>query len=117
MDLVGFDPNRIVKIVDAKTGKPNPRDRTQFRIYLHALPLVRPEFAGHQLMGELVYRDGIRKVVRPIPGFTEMLEHFADILGGAVAPPRVPSTQDCRFCPARQVCPDRIVPDLDDVPF
>jgi hypothetical protein len=97
-------------ICDAKTGQVRSSDNAQVMIYMWAVQASN-RFPGVDFTGRVVYRDSVVEI--PI---TAISENFKASLYGLVRrisaespPPKVPSTQECRFCQiAKTECPERV---------
>lgn len=103
----------LVLVVDGKTGSERESDIWQVLLYLRALPKCRTDLVGVRLEGEVQYkRDDNRVAVTPDEWTPDRVEHVTSLIrlvGGSQAPPRVPSSHECRQCnigPAD--CPVRI---------
>ena len=109
-DLVVTDGDEVT-VYDAKTGQPRLSDRIQVMLYMHFLPLARPELLGKRIAGAIKYKD--HEVPIPLDSivgeFEEQIDYFLAIVTQASPPVRTPSERECGWCnigPAD--CPDRI---------
>lgn len=123
-DIVAIDDDAgTFRVVDCKTGRRRDSDVAQVLIYMLMLPNVRPDLQGLEPVGEVCYSDGLYDV--PPRGLDDAFrDRFRDLMqriGSDVAPPHVPSWQECRYCniPGSECSarvdekPDRPVP-VDD---
>ena len=109
-DLIGLSGSTAV-VVDVKTGQPSPSHSTQVLIYMYALEKYDSRFSDFSLEGRVVYSD--HDVCIPAGSVTE---NFISNLGGLmrrlssdVPAVKVPSEQECAFCPITIVdCQERI---------
>lgn len=106
-DVVAIKPG-VVRIDDAKTGKPRDSDYWQVAIYGMLLPLVDESISELVVYGNVVYKDRVRPVgpadiVRAQPLIVDRIKRTA----ADVPPPRTPSANECAFCDVAD-CPDRI---------
>ena len=99
-DLIGLSGSTAV-VVDVKTGQPSPSHSTQVLIYMYALEKYDSRFSDFSLEGRVVYSD--HDVCIPAGSVTE---NFISNLGGLmrrlssdVPAVKVPSEQECAFCP------------------
>jgi hypothetical protein len=98
----------VVRIDDAKTGKPRDSDFWQVAIYGMLLPLVDESLSELVVSGNVVYKDRIR-VVTP----AQILESKDAIVAqiqrtaSATIPLRRPSASECAFCDVAS-CTDRV---------
>ena len=109
-DLIGLSGSTAV-VVDVKTGQPSPSHSTQVLIYMYALEKYDSRFSDFSLEGRVVYLD--HDVCIPAGSVTE---NFISNLGGLmrrlssdVPAVKVPSEQECAFCPITiEDCQERI---------
>ena len=109
-DLIGLSGSTAV-VVDVKTGQPSPSHSTQVLIYMYALEKYDSRFSDFSLEGRVVYSD--HDVCIPAGSVTE---NFISNLGGLmrrlssdVPAVKVPSEQECAFCPITiEDCQERI---------
>ncbi len=113
-DLVVTRDNEVV-VVDVKVGQPNASHAAQVMAYMYALPrAMKSRFRGAVFSGQIVYPDGPVDV----PGsavddeFVAALGGLVRALGSAQPPRKVPSWNECRFCPiGARDCPERVAVD------
>jgi hypothetical protein len=106
-DLVSESDEAVV-IDDCKTGKEREKDYWQVVIYGILLPLVRPQFKGKTIVGNVLYRKRQREISHQ--DFRRSRDHVVQQIqrtAGAVEPKRTPSASECRFCDIAD-CPERI---------
>lgn len=107
-DIVAMkSQKKHIKIIDEKSGKERASDVWQVLLYMFSLPLVWAK--EWTIEGEVEYKNN-----KYLPVTNAMLDQKAKdniigllgIVGGSVAPARVPSANECRFCDVLN-CPDR----------
>ena len=103
-------------VLDVKTGKVHDWHAQQVLLPMAFLP--RSDLDEHRearFRGRLVYQDGqVKELHRGQAADTyERLPYFLDILAGPEEQAfRVPSEQECRYCPISSAhCPERLAPD------
>ncbi len=103
-------------IIDVKTGRPKASDPTQVMIYMWAVPLALQQYKGMVFDGRVAYAD--HEV--PIPtsavddSFAANLSALIRKVSGSEPPRRVPSVDDCKFCPiAQSECDVRVEVESD----
>lgn len=91
----------VLRIVDAKTGKPKSSDWWQVLIYMTVLPMVRPAAETTlTIEGEVAYGDHV-KPVAPEELTEQRREQIYAALracGADARPAAVPSKFECDFC-------------------
>lgn len=98
----------VVRIDDAKTGKPRDGDFWQVAIYGLLLPQVDEAISELVICGHVVYRDRVRFITP-----AQIVEAQKSIIAqihrtSATTPPaRRPSASECAFCDIAD-CPDRV---------
>jgi CRISPR/Cas system-associated exonuclease Cas4 (RecB family) len=97
-DLIGL--NGKGTICEVKTGQPKPSDHTQTMIYMWAIPLALPKYAGVKFDGLVVYPDHeVRIPAESVDAtFVENLAGLIKRVSAEAQARRVPSTDECRFC-------------------
>lgn len=115
-DLIGINGKGTV--YDVKTGQPKPSDHVQVMIYMWAVPLAFPKYAGVKFDGLVVYPD--HEV--PIPAESvdaAFIARTADLIKrlSVDAPPRrAPSAGECTFCDLTlKDCPDRVEAESEEL--
>lgn len=111
-DLVGRRPG-LALVVDGKTGRERESDFWQVLFYLYALPKEFPDLRERTLEGEIQYKRGDQRMtVTPAELTPERMGQIVDlirVIGGPVAPPRVPSAYECKTCNiGPKDCPVRV---------
>jgi hypothetical protein len=98
------------RVIDCKTGKRRDSDGWQVCVYLYALPHAHPAITkGHQLTGEVQYRDGSVFLPALEPSSRAHLLQLLTRLGDPTPPGKVPSASECRCCPLpADECPERV---------
>lgn len=113
-DLLAFRDDDAI-VLDVKTGRAHDWHEQQVLLPMSLLPRSDlAEYEDARFRGRLVYEDGL---VRDFPArqaedVFEQLPYFLDILAGPEEEAhRVPSREECRFCPISGAhCPERIEP-------
>ena len=85
-------------------------------IYMYAMPKTRSQFKDARIAGEIIYPTHIGRVPRGgvDQGFIHHMGALIRRAAGGKPPPRVPSTQECRFCDIGPAdCPERVDVDLE----
>jgi hypothetical protein len=100
-------------ILDAKTGRPWEADVVQVMIYMWAVPQCFDEYQGVTFRGRLLYKNG-KEVTIPAEqvdeAFERKLVRLIEKVGGSKPLRKVPSADECRFCPiSRKECPERVL--------
>ena len=103
-------------IIDVKTGQPRGSDHVQVMIYMWAVPRALQQYKGMGFEGKVVYAD--HEVSIPASAvddaFTTNLSELIRKVSASAPPRRVPSADDCRFCPiARSECAVRVEVESD----
>jgi hypothetical protein len=109
-DLVATRSGRAI-VVDCKSGMRHAEHLAQVMIYMAVLPFVRLDLSNRPIEGLLQYRDGELLIPAEAvnPDFRARLRSTIHLVGGADAPSRAPSIQECRFCPiGAQDCSNRV---------
>jgi RecB family exonuclease len=118
-DLVTLSGDGTITVIDAKTGQRKPAHTIQVMLYQWALAQSNARFRGRAIAGRVVYADGGPPVLIP-PGainaaFEQRVLECLAQLAAPTPPYRLPSRQECRFCPvSRQVCPERVEWDVEE---
>ena len=110
-DLIGISENTAV-VVDVKTGQPSPSHSTQVLMYMYALGKHDSRFRDLSVEGMIVYSD--HDVGIPAGAVTEKfisnLGRLMKRLSDNVPAGKVPSDQECSFCPiTKDDCAEKIV--------
>ena len=99
-DLIGISGNSAV-VVDVKTGQPSPSHSTQVLMYMYALEKYDSRFRDMSLEGMVVYADHDLRI--PDGSVTEkVISNLGGLmrrLSADVPAVKVPSEQECSFCP------------------
>lgn len=111
-DLIALREDDAI-VLDVKTGRPQAWHDQQVLLPMALVP--RSDLEEHRdvrFRGRLVYEDGLVREFHPRQAeeIIEALPYFLDIVAGPEAEARrIPSRQECRFCPISSVhCPERI---------
>jgi hypothetical protein len=108
-DLIAVRAGRVL-VVDCKSGMRHASHLAQVMVYMAVLPVVRPDLKGRSIEGLIQYRDDEVSIPAEAVNaeFRAQLRSTIHLVGGAEAPPRAPSAQECRFCSiGAQDCSDR----------
>jgi len=97
-DLIGL--NGKGTICEVKTGQPKPSDHTQTMIYMWAIPLALPKYAGVKFDGLVVYPDyEVRIPAESVDSsFIGNLAGLIKRVSSESPARRVPSPDECKFC-------------------
>jgi hypothetical protein len=98
-------------IADAKTGSPKACDHSQVGLYLWALPLANPAYAGVKFRGRVEYktRYGLIEPSEVDAAFVARVAELMKVVCGATEPRKAPSFGECRGCPLTpEDCADRV---------
>jgi hypothetical protein len=106
-DIVAVKPG-VVRIDDAKTGKPRDSDYWQVAIYGMLLPLVDESISELVAYGNVAYKDRLRTlspqdILQAQPLIVDRIKRTS----AELPPARTPSASECGFCDIAD-CPDRI---------
>lgn len=105
-DIVCWDKS-LVKVFDCKTGKERSSDQIQVMLYMWQLA-QSPDFSGHRIEGEVVYRSRRQSIPRLPDTFEDNLMYFIGILSGNEEAIKSPG-KVCRFCSiTKSDCTDRV---------
>ena len=109
-DLVAWKDGEVV-IEDAKSGQPRASHHVQVMAYMLLLPRANPRLVDASIRGVVRYPD--HTVAIPAGAADEAFERNLRSLVARLAarePARkVPSINECRFCPiGSQYCPERV---------
>jgi hypothetical protein len=112
-DLVTLAPDATITVTDAKTGQRKPSHTIQVMLYQWALARAGARFQGRRIDGRVEYADGGPPVLIPATAINAVFEQrVLDCLAlfATTTPPyRLPSRQECRFCPVSgEACPERV---------
>jgi len=118
-DLVTLAPDGTIMVTDAKSGQRKPAHILQVMLYQWALRRADHRFSDCQIGGRVVYADGDPPVViQPSAintAFERRVLECLEQLAVPVPPFRMPSRQECRFCPvSRKACPERVEWDVEE---
>lgn len=104
-DIIATMPahlSRPALVVDGKTGREREADIWQVLIYLMALPLTNPEFAGMSLEGEVHYKTSDKRVPVPLTQLTEQrrddIVQLVKVIAASTPPRKAPSKFECERC-------------------
>ena len=88
-------------IIDVKPGREQPWYAVQAMIYQYAVPRALPQYRDARMAGEIVYPTRTVKVpTGAMPNqFIQDLGSLIRRLADDRLAKRVPSIQECRFCP------------------
>ena len=96
-------------VVDVKTGRKKPKDRTQVMLYMALLPSIEDiPHITHIPMGIVQYKDGSTHEIGPEEITTEFKKQVRSLLSLASGPvpESTPSFQECRYCDLKDDCPN-----------
>ena len=98
-------------IIDAKTGQPKAADHAQVALYMWALPLANPAYAGVTFRGRVEYKCRFA-IIDPGEVDAAFVARAADLLKvicGPDPPRKTPSYRECQNCPLTpDDCADRV---------
>ena len=127
--LVEQTDERILTIIDAKTGKPRDSDTAQVMLYMYLWPRAKPVYQNYQIDGLVAYQDHRVEIpASAINNFGDNLNYWLEIVTSEDEPEPTPSYYECRFCDITKAdCPQRIeegdgdieetLDDSQDLPF
>ncbi|MCY4365694.1 MAG: PD-(D/E)XK nuclease family protein [Chloroflexi bacterium] len=109
-DLVVHRDN-LVTVIDIKTGRPRASDQVQVMLYMHLLALVRPEFQGCAVTGQVVYSNHVVDIPNEAvdDSFVTSARDLISRVAARESASKVPSWSECRYCEITSAdCPDRM---------
>lgn len=109
-DIVAIKIGEAI-VPDIKTGKElKACDIAQVKLYMAMTPSVGLHGIQKIPVGQLVHNDEVFDI-SPSEINTEFKQQVADIVNSLTQPhipSATPSTQECRFCPVRHICPFKV---------
>ena len=103
--------DNLVIVVDIKTGRPRASDQVQVMLYMYLLPLIRPEFQGCIIAGQVVYGNQVVDIPSEAVGdsFAASVRELVSRLAARGPALKVPSLGECRYCEITVAdCSDRM---------
>ena len=101
----------LVWVTDVKAGRPRGSDVAQVMIYMHLLPIARPDLQEATIKGLVVYGDH-QLEIQPEevdPAFIRSLQGLIHRLAARQPAIKVPSWSECQFCDISSIdCPERV---------
>lgn len=106
-DIVATKPDeKLLLVVDEKSGKKRNSDRWQVLTYMFALPLAFSRFSSWAISGAVDYRNGLMEISNLEDEHVERISGAITTISSEEEPARTPSVHECRFCNILN-CPDR----------
>lgn len=112
-DIVAIKGHEVC-VIDCKTGKEKPSDKTQVLIYMLLLPLSpshKDKLQGMQISGQIQYQHHRADVTvdQVNADFKTVVRKAMNVAAQTEQPGKVPSFGECRWCDiTAKDCPQRV---------
>lgn len=106
-------------IIDVKTGQPRASDSIQVMLYMYAIPRALRQHAGVEFDGVVQYPDHRLEIPASAvdASFVDVVGRLVRRLADQTPARRVPSPQECRFCPiGARDCGERVEVEQTSIP-
>jgi CRISPR/Cas system-associated exonuclease Cas4 (RecB family) len=109
-DILAVRGDEVI-VPDIKTGKElKASDIAQVKLYMALIPAVRLHGIDKIPTGQLVHQGQVSEIpaTEITSEFKRQVADLVNVMATATTPPVTPSVNECRFCPLRHLCPEKV---------